>query len=243
MARPDAEHEHPGRHRVERAGVPDLAGRAQPAGPGHDVVAGPARRFVDDEDAVGRGLGARRRQASAPVVLVLVLAVLLVRVGLTGVHGTGRGGGHGGVALAGLAQEVLEVGRGLRDRVGDELQARREPDAELLADERAQLALVELEEARGLGALTGIPEDRVEERGVLEVAGDPDVGDGDEPEVGVLDDRLQVLGGQRLDAVGDLLGACGVSHGVLLTSVGSGGAIHPSERLVAVTGADGTPSL
>src|SRR6187431_3327187 len=117
------------------------------------------------------GVGTRDLVLPAPrvglvLVVVLELAVLLVGVGVAGMDGTGGGGGHGRVALAGLAQEVLEVGGGLRDRVGDELQARREPDAELLADERAQLALVELEEARGLGALTGIPEHRVEERGV-----------------------------------------------------------------------------
>ena len=172
----DAEHQHPGRHRVERAGVADLAGGAQPAGPGDDVVAGPAGRLVDDEDAVGRGL---TRSARHPAPRPSSRSFLYGSASPACTAPRPRRG-HRGVALAGLAQEVLEVGGGLRDGVGDELQARREPDAELLADERAQLALVELEQARGLGALPGIPEDGVEERGVLQVAGDPDVGDGDE---------------------------------------------------------------
>ena len=86
---------------------------------------------------------------------------------------------------------------GLGDGVGEELQARREPDADLLADERAQPALVLLEQRGGLGALRLVAEDGVEDRGVLEVAGHPDVGDGDEPQVGVLDDRLDVRGDER----------------------------------------------
>ena len=69
----DAEHEHPGRHRVEGAGVADLAGRAQASGPGDDVVAGPALRLVDDaaaRRAVGSPVPPLASAASAPGGLV-----------------------------------------------------------------------------------------------------------------------------------------------------------------------------
>ena len=46
----DAEHEHAGGHRVEGAGVADLAGAGQPAHPGDDVVRRHARGLVDDDE-------------------------------------------------------------------------------------------------------------------------------------------------------------------------------------------------
>ena len=58
----DAEDQHPGRHRVEGAGVADPAGAAQPPGPADDVVAGPASRLVDDEQAVRRAHPPRPRR-------------------------------------------------------------------------------------------------------------------------------------------------------------------------------------
>src|SRR5690606_29517859 len=50
----DAEHEDAGGHGVERAGMSDLAGAGETPDPTDDVVAGPAGRLVDDEQAVGR---------------------------------------------------------------------------------------------------------------------------------------------------------------------------------------------
>ena len=47
----DADHQHPGRHRIQRAGVADLAGAEEPPAPADDVVAGHARRLVDDDQA------------------------------------------------------------------------------------------------------------------------------------------------------------------------------------------------
>ena len=83
------------------------------------------------------------------------------------------------------------MGRGLRDGVGDEFDRRREADAQILADERPETAAVGLEQVRRGGALLLVTEDGVEDRGVLEVAGDADVGDGDETQVGVLDDLAE----------------------------------------------------
>src|SRR5690606_2542520 len=53
-----AEEQHPGGVGVEGAGVPDLAGAEEAPGPGHDVVAGPARLLVDDGQPVAPAAGA-----------------------------------------------------------------------------------------------------------------------------------------------------------------------------------------
>ncbi len=47
----DAEHQHAGRHRVEGAGVADLAGAGQPPDPGDHVVRGHPAGLVDDDQA------------------------------------------------------------------------------------------------------------------------------------------------------------------------------------------------
>jgi hypothetical protein len=50
----DHERQHPGRHRIERAGVPDARHAERAARQRHDVVRGRALGLVDDEDAVGK---------------------------------------------------------------------------------------------------------------------------------------------------------------------------------------------
>ncbi len=49
-----------GSRRVQRAGVANPSLAKQPPSPRHHVVAGPARGFVDDEDAVKTGSGPLR---------------------------------------------------------------------------------------------------------------------------------------------------------------------------------------
>ena len=78
------------------------------------------------------------------------------------------------------------------------------PHAELLAHLAPDEPLGTFEGRRGRDALLVVPEHRVEDRGVLGVPGDPDVGDRDEAEAGVLDPALQHLGDDHLDAVRDL---------------------------------------
>ena len=50
----DPEHEHPGRHRVQRACVTDLAGAGQAPYACDDVVGGHAARLVDDDQTARR---------------------------------------------------------------------------------------------------------------------------------------------------------------------------------------------
>src|SRR5690606_1567359 len=61
----DAEHEHARGHRVERAGVADLARAREASGASDDVVARPPARLVDDDQAVGRGRPTRGTVARA----------------------------------------------------------------------------------------------------------------------------------------------------------------------------------
>ena len=157
VARPDAEDEYAGGHRVERAGVPDLAGAGQPADPGDDVVAGPARsacrrsacRTGRGSDVVvlvdprrrrprrarrprrpsrhGRRLR-RRRRAGA------------VRVRFAGVGHVGGQRGDLASRAAAAASRSSMCGR-FRQRVRDERQRRGELEAGRLADRAAQHAL------------------------------------------------------------------------------------------------------
>jgi hypothetical protein len=55
----DADDEHARRHRVQRAGVTDLAGTGEPPQPGHHVVRGAPGRLVDDDDSRRRRLLSR----------------------------------------------------------------------------------------------------------------------------------------------------------------------------------------
>ena len=100
--------------------------------------------------------------------------------------------------------------------VGEELDSRREADAETLADVAADATAVVGERLGGRGALGVRAEDGVEHRGVLQVARDAHVGDREEAHPLVLETELDELGDERLDAVSDLAGASLVGHGILL---------------------------
>ena len=219
----DAQHQDAGGHRVERAGVADLAGADEAADPGHHVVGGQAARLVDHDETRGTAVRTAGAHASsspsadfsvAPVpvdastVVVEVVVVLgprlAVGVGLAGVDGAGRGGRRGGVGLPDLLEQLLEVPGVLRQRVADELQRRRVPDAELLADLGADEPLGRLQRRRRRQRLLLLTEHGVEDAGVLGVTADPHVGHGDEPEPRVLDPPLQHLCHDDLDPVRDL---------------------------------------
>ena len=140
----DAEHQHAGGHRVEGAGVADLAGAGQPAHPRDDVVRGQPGRLVDDDQA------GRRRSLRVVVVVESsssssCLARLPVRVGLAGVRRAARRAATSSSSAARLRQHLVEVPGVLGQRVGDERQRRRVPHAELLGDLGADQALGRLQ--------------------------------------------------------------------------------------------------
>ena len=199
----DPEHQHAGGHRVERAGVADLAGAGQPPHLRDDVVRRHPAGLVH-HDQPGRPVHVRGHVVVVEVVLDGLLAGLAVGVGLAGVRRPRAGRGDLLVGLPGLGQQLVEVPGVLRQRVVDELQRRHVPQPELLADLGADQPLGGLERRRRGGHLRLLAEDRVEHRRLLRVAGDPDVGDGDEPEPRVLDPPLQHLRHDDLDPVRDL---------------------------------------
>ena len=143
-----------------------------------------------------------RTSSSASSVLV-GLARLLVGVGLAGV-GLHAAGGRLLVERLGPGQHLLDVAGVLRHRVGDERQRGRVAHAELLGDLGAEQALGRLQRGRRAHEVGLLAQDGVEHRGLLRVTGDPDVGDGHEPEARVLDPPLQHLRDDDLDPVGDL---------------------------------------
>ena len=151
----DAEHEHAGRHRVQRAGVADLAGAGEPPDAGDDVVAGPALPACRRRAARQRvGVSGRPRPASSVPALVARGSSSPSRRFLYGsaspayVGAGARRGAPRRRAAAASASSVLEVGGGLGDRVGDELQGRASAGCRLLADLGADHALVALSSAR-----------------------------------------------------------------------------------------------
>src|SRR5664279_1729037 len=97
------------------------------------------------------------------VSAILAVDEFLVRVRITGVGGTSRGSRHLRVALLGRQKEILHVGRTLRKCVRDELQGRRQSDADALAHRRAELALGGLQSHRRLGAFGLATEHGVED--------------------------------------------------------------------------------
>ena len=108
---------------------------------------------------------------------------------------------------SGLLERLDEARGSLRDRVEDELEARREPDPELASDERAKPAARRGERGGGVGARRVVAVDGVEDRRVLKVARHPDVRHGDETQPGVLDLRLERVGDDPLDRPRDPEGA------------------------------------
>jgi len=109
-------------------------------------------------------------------------------------------------------QSRFEVRRRVRYRVQDELERRREPDADLLADLGAQHALRALERGGRSGACFVVAEHGVEHRRVLQVAGHPRVRHRDEAEPRVLDPGVQHLGHDLLDPVCQLARPWMVRH-------------------------------
>src|SRR5699024_99331 len=211
----DADHQHTGGVRVQGAGVTDFAGAGQLTDAPDDVVAGPAGRLVHQDDAGADcdlfGALPLSHGCSAPPALTVVGARAVAGgVDLGGVGGCAVGGfdhrcgafalgAHRSVLFAGLLQQVLQVGGRLRDLVGDELQGRGQPDAQLPAQGSAQPSLVGAQQLLDLclGLLVR-GEHGVVDRGVLQVVGDAGVGDGDHFSALVLDGAAQGLSDDHL---------------------------------------------
>src|SRR5450830_308390 len=153
-------------------------------------------------------VGRRTRSDTGAVVVVLVLVRVLgrlaVRVGVAGELGGRRERRDLRVPTGRLRQRRGQVSSGLRDRVEVEVERRRQPHARLLADLGADEALGALECSRGTGARLVVAVDGVEDVRVLQVAGHPDIGDGDEPEPRVLDPGVEHLRDDLLDPLGEL---------------------------------------
>ena len=122
----DAEHQHAGRHRVEGAGVADLAGAGEPAYPGDDVVRRQPGRLVDDDETALRMIEPSKRSSSSLSMPLLgevqgVVAEehlkVLVGVRLTGVRpgsGPTRQSVAGDVDLLGVDHHQVIAGINVR---------------------------------------------------------------------------------------------------------------------------------
>jgi hypothetical protein len=89
--------------------------------------------------------------------------------------------------MPGLGQQIVDLLGVVLHVVEHEGEARRVPQAERVPDPGAQHALGAFQRGLGGRLLGHVAEDRVEDAGLAEVAGDPGVGDGDHAEPGVLD--------------------------------------------------------
>ena len=192
----------------------DPAGAGEPADPGDDVVRGQPGRLVDDDQAVSRPDVTVRVGGVVVLVVLVVSRGRLVRVGLAGVRRAGRGPVHLGVGRRRPWRAGPRCGRPSRGR------RRRRTPATACAGRRSacrprSAARPSRSPApRPCPACCGVvAEHGVEDRGLLQVAGDPDVGDRDEAEPRVLDPHLERLGDHDLDPVGQLARTRGVHHG------------------------------
>ena len=113
MAWFDAEDEQAGRHRVERAGVADLAGSGEAAHPRDHVVAGDSLRLVDEEDAAVHAVQANSRAGPpAPDGGGPSLARLYAGSVRIGIIGAGALGGTFAALLARAGHDVEVTARG-----------------------------------------------------------------------------------------------------------------------------------
>ena len=167
--------------------------------------------------------GVRVVRGSSSTSLARAVDRLAVRVGVAGV-GWLRWRPAATSASRALAarSSVVDVRGVLGQRVGEELQRRGEPHADAACRPRCAACPWPLQRGGGRRALLLAAEDRVEDRRVLQVAGDPGVGDGDEAQPRVLDPGLERLGDDDLDPVGDLAGPCAGQPWDFLSSVSCG---------------------
>ena len=171
---------------------PGLSTTTRPVGPGPAVTcpAGPTLREV--------------QRLVVEVVVLGDLAGLLVRVGLAGVRldrGAAATASSWARALASTSSR-WRADSGSASGTNVSVGTCRMP--ELLADLGADQPLGRLQGRGRAGQLLVLAQHGVEDRGLLGVAGDADVGDGDEAEPRVLDPPLEHLGHDHLDPVGDL---------------------------------------
>ena len=117
--------------------------------------------------------------------------------------------------MPGCRKRVLEGAGRLRQGVGRELDRRRQAQAQLPSDVRANVALGTVEGPAGVPELPLIAIGGVEDRGVLEVAGDADVRDGHELQAGILQSVCHQRRDYLMDALGDSVGAW-IGHLALL---------------------------
>jgi len=190
---------------------------------GTDGVRGLANRDLTPRLAMDLGDAAARVLVGAggievgPVIgLVVGLVVVPVGVLLTGVGGARVGASDLLVLGTGPRQGVVE-GLGLCGQ-GVELEGQRgrQADAEGPTHLGADQPLGRVQSGGTVAAVLVAAVDRVEDRGLLQITGDTDIGDGDESQTRVLDAPLQEARDSLVDTVGDLAGAGGVGHGGLL---------------------------
>ena len=152
----DPEHQHAGGHRVEGAGVPDLAGAGQPAHPGDDVVRGHPARACRRRPDRGHRRGAHSSGSSSSAASSSSSADSsrgFLYGSASPAYVAPRCGGDRVVLRLGAGEHLVEVAGGLRQGVVDEGQRRRRAHAELLGDLGAQQPLGRLERGRGAGQL------------------------------------------------------------------------------------------
>src|SRR5690625_1304072 len=143
-------------------------GSRVPAWPTLRVPARRRTRATTSWEVSPPGLSTRRSPSG---VVVTDVAGLLVGVGVPGGAGLLTQARQFGVALGGLAQHRLEGGSGLGDLIEHEVDRGGDAHAEMLADLRADHAPGGGQGGGGTGAVRCLAKDRVEHRGVLQVAG------------------------------------------------------------------------
>src|ERR1700691_1720475 len=179
-----------------------------------------------DSHGAGRSVASCLPGTGSGVLVVLVVAVvfvlvvfvpvvlgwLLVRVRVAGPPGAPPGAGPLLVPRPGGRHQVVEPLRVLRQRVGDELNARGVAQADQPADLGADDAGRALERGGAVLPLLGGAKHRVEDLRLAQVGRQPRLSDGDEAQPRVLDPALEQLG----DDLGDPFGETahlGVVHG------------------------------
>src|SRR5450631_2221761 len=160
---------HRRRHRATTSWLVHPAGLSTMSSPSGVVIVG---------GGISRGVG---------LGVILIGSRLLVRIGITGIGGTGCRRRYLGVALLGRQKQTLHMGRAVWKCVRHELQRRSEPDADALSHRRAELALGRLQSCRRVRAFGLATEDGVEHRRILQISSHPDIGDRDETQSLVLD--------------------------------------------------------
>ncbi|VXC65431.1 hypothetical protein ARTHRO9AX_90084 [Arthrobacter sp. 9AX] len=142
--------------------------------------------------------------------------IALVWISVPGMLGFRCQGGHLGVALLGLPEQLLQIGRNDGNLVRDEFQSRSQADSQVPPHLLPQHTLGLLQSLGSISLDSLVTKNGVVDGGMLQVIGHPGISNSDALQPGILNLPAQGLSHNNLNPLRQLGSTCRISHEQLL---------------------------